>query len=63
MDTDEGVYTVDLGFSQVVFNGPVAKDDRVLLAFTAMKDYCYACTGNGNDDRHKLTQGIPDGLS
>ena len=47
---DEVVYTVDLGFAYIVFNGAVADEDRVTKSYLARVNFCTMCAGNGKDN-------------
>lgn len=47
---DEVVYTADLGFAYIVFNGAVSDDDRVTKSYLARVNFCTMCAGNGNDN-------------
>ena len=53
---DELVFTSDLGLELIVFNGPVKREDRVLLNYTAMAGYCSMCAGTDRDDKRKVTK-------
>jgi len=47
---DEVVYTTDLGFAYIVFNGSVPDEDRVTKSYLARVHFCTMCAGNGKDN-------------
>ena len=53
---DYAVFTADLGYEYLVFNGPVRKEDRVVKSYTAQADYCCMCAGTGRDDKGLVTK-------
>ena len=56
MDHRSVAFTIDMGLALTVFNGCVEDDQRILLGYTAYKNYCYCCAGSDRDDRRKVTK-------
>ena len=53
---DQAVLTVDLGITQILFNGCVPKDERIIQGFNGMHRYCYCCANTGRDSRYEVTR-------